>query len=197
MKKLFYVAFAVCIMFIISTRSVEAADSTKTNDQSVSAEKAKLLKRLFDDMKLDALMKQLSVTMTEQMKSQLPALMNKEMAGSEMTDEQKKYFNDEFMPVYMDKIYKAIFSILNLNEMVDKIYIPIYAKHYDEDDIKALIAFYESPTGKKFVDTMPAITDEAMKQFMKDYMPKMMDTIKNISDEMTQDLKKKFGDGDK
>jgi len=41
--------------------------------------------------------------------------------------------------------------------------IPIYDKHLSQDDIKNLIKFYESPTGKKFIKVMPSLTQDAYK----------------------------------
>ncbi len=40
--------------------------------------------------------------------------------------------------------------------------LPIYQKHLTEADLLGLIAFYESPLGKKFADKTPLITQESM-----------------------------------
>ncbi|MGL6555255.1 DUF2059 domain-containing protein [Aeromonas dhakensis] len=37
----------------------------------------------------------------------------------------------------------------------------IYRKHFTEAELKELIAFYQSPVGKKSLDTMPAIFQES------------------------------------
>lgn len=37
----------------------------------------------------------------------------------------------------------------------------IYRKHFTEAELKQLIAFYQSPVGKKSLDTMPAIFQES------------------------------------
>lgn len=39
---------------------------------------------------------------------------------------------------------------------------PIYQKHLTEADLKAVIAFYETPAGKKFAEKTPLITQESM-----------------------------------
>ena len=39
--------------------------------------------------------------------------------------------------------------------------VPIYAKYYTEDDLDALIEFYESPVGQKFVATAPALSQDS------------------------------------
>lgn len=40
--------------------------------------------------------------------------------------------------------------------------IPIYDKYYTHDDIRDLIKFYESPVGRKMIETMPLVLQESM-----------------------------------
>ncbi|MFA9188687.1 DUF2059 domain-containing protein [Flavobacterium magnesitis] len=47
-------------------------------------------------------------------------------------------------------------------EDLEKMIIPIYDKHYTESDIDQLIAFYNSPIGKKMISTMPQVMQESM-----------------------------------
>jgi hypothetical protein len=39
---------------------------------------------------------------------------------------------------------------------------PIYKKHFDEADIDAMIAFYETPTGQKAIRKLPMLVQESM-----------------------------------
>lgn len=45
--------------------------------------------------------------------------------------------------------------------------IEIYAKHYSHKDIKNLIAFYETDTGKKTIEIMPDLLQESMELSQK------------------------------
>ena len=40
--------------------------------------------------------------------------------------------------------------------------VPIYEEHFSDDEIKQLIAFYESPIGKKLSATQPLLVQESM-----------------------------------
>jgi len=40
--------------------------------------------------------------------------------------------------------------------------VPVYQKYMTQDDLKDLIAFYETPIGKKFSKSTPLITQESM-----------------------------------
>jgi hypothetical protein len=41
--------------------------------------------------------------------------------------------------------------------------IPVYQRHFTKSEIEALIAFYASPAGQKFLHEMPAVTAETMR----------------------------------
>jgi uncharacterized protein len=50
---------------------------------------------------------------------------------------------------------------LNPNELVEMI-IPIYQKHFSQEDIDAVNAFYETKAGKNFIQSQPLIMQESM-----------------------------------
>ncbi len=45
-------------------------------------------------------------------------------------------------------------------DLVDLI-VPIYNKHFTYDEIQGLIQFYKTPIGQKFIETLPAISQES------------------------------------
>jgi uncharacterized protein len=49
-----------------------------------------------------------------------------------------------------------------MDEMLNDM-IPIYQRHFTKSDIDALIAFYSSPVGQKFLHETPAVTAETMR----------------------------------
>lgn len=57
---------------------------------------------------------------------------------------------------------KAVTENINYDELVD-LYLPIYDKNFTHEEIKALIAFYNTPIGKKYIEKQPIIMEEGMK----------------------------------
>jgi uncharacterized protein len=49
----------------------------------------------------------------------------------------------------------------SVNDLIDLI-VPIYDRHLSHPEVKAIIKFYESPSGRKFTSVLPAITQESM-----------------------------------
>ena len=64
--------------------------------------------------------------------------------------------------------------------------ISAYAKYFDDEDVKALTQFYETPTGRKFNEVMPQFTSDMMQlgqQLAKDRMP---DILKELCTEYAE-----------
>ena len=82
-----------------------------------------------------------------------------------------KEFWDEFA-VEVNK--NAIDRLVNL-------VLPIYQKHLTEADLLGVIAFYETPAGKKFAEKTPLITQESMlagQEWGKQIGQKVLDRLK-------------------
>jgi hypothetical protein len=65
------------------------------------------------------------------------------------------------MPNVPEKFWTDFMKDVRTEELVDLI-VPIYDRNLTHEDIKELIKFYDSPTGKKFVSVLPKITQESM-----------------------------------
>ena len=60
-----------------------------------------------------------------------------------------------------DEKWKDIEPRLSSQNMID-MSIPIYAEHFSHDEIKTMVAFYETPVGQKAIQTMPLAVRESM-----------------------------------
>ncbi|MBS1960424.1 MAG: DUF2059 domain-containing protein [Bdellovibrionales bacterium] len=57
------------------------------------------------------------------------------------------------------KFYEKVMSYDSIETKVAK----IYAKHYTNQELADLLAFYSTPTGKKSLEIMPVVMQESMK----------------------------------
>lgn len=60
-------------------------------------------------------------------------------------------------PEFWDDVKKE----MNADELVELV-VPIYARHLTHEDVIALVAFYETPVGKKMIAVQPALVAESM-----------------------------------
>jgi hypothetical protein len=59
------------------------------------------------------------------------------------------------------KFWEEILKAVDADKFIELL-IPVYDKHFSNDELEGLIAFYETPLGKKLVSTMlPIMTESA------------------------------------
>ena len=63
------------------------------------------------------------------------------------------------MPNIPASFWDEFTKSLNADELVELL-IPVYDKHFSESEIEALIVFYQSDIGKKFVEKQPLIAND-------------------------------------
>ena len=68
-----------------------------------------------------------------------------------------KQNNPQISSQYWDNSLKHV----DYNELVQKL-VPVYSKHFTEQEIVDLLNFYNTSTGKKMIDKMPVILQESM-----------------------------------
>ena len=67
----------------------------------------------------------------------------------------------------VERDYDAVIPLLlegmnaRVNEIIDQI-AAIYARNFTAEELREVTAFYRGPTGQKFVQKLPAITQESM-----------------------------------
>ena len=74
------------------------------------------------------------------------------------------------------RVWEAIRQKFNVAEL-EPIVISIYERHFTEGEIRNLIAFYETPTGKKLIAKQPKIRQESM-QAGQMWATKVLEQIK-------------------
>lgn len=93
--------------------------------------------------------------------------IKKLMDITETGDIMGQFLNDiissfkQIDPDIPEEFWDGFIKEFDTKEVIDLI-IPIYDKYLTHDDIKAIIKFYESDVGKKYISLLPQITQEAM-----------------------------------
>lgn len=98
--------------------------------------------------KLADLYRMVALTGGEKMADQLFDVMTANMRNSAPGSEQ-----------YLDEMKKEIGG----GKLIDMMVV-IYDKYLSDEDVKAVIQFYESPAGKKMIDMTPKIVADMMAQ---------------------------------
>ena len=101
--------------------------------------------------------RELIVTMrtADQFKAILPMVVNGLKPAMVQNRPQVEKDYDAIMPILVDAMGARV------NEFVDQI-ADVYAKNFTAAELRDVTAFYRGPTGQKFLQKVPAITQESM-----------------------------------
>jgi len=81
--------------------------------------------------------------------------------GLQMIDGMMHNFK-EGLPGVPDDFWTSFRAKIKGDDLVDMV-VPVYEKHLTEEDVDGLIAFFSSPTGRRFVEKQPLILADTMK----------------------------------
>ena len=87
-------------------------------------------------------------------------LTNTAQLAGQITQQMMDSFKAAFAKV-PDATWVELKKELTPNDLLTKI-AEVYDRHFTHDDIKALIAFYQTPLGAKLLKELPAITQESL-----------------------------------
>jgi hypothetical protein len=147
MKKLQpFLCLLPVLAFLMTARAQVPTDATTPAPDS-SPNAADATPQAIDPAKEAEIRKLLELTGTVKMTHQV---MDQMIASFKMQ-------NSDVSPDFWDRFEKE----MNLQELVDKM-IPIYAKYYSLDDLKAVNAFYQTPVGQRVLAATPQIMHESM-----------------------------------
>lgn len=102
-------------------------------------------------------------------------------------DSVKEKAREEIMEKSMDFIMSETAAMTKT--MIDEDLPSIYEKFFSHEEIKDLIRFYESPTGKKLLEITPQMSVEIMNIMTTKYMPALNEKMKELMPELIQAAK--------
>lgn len=141
-----------------------APASAQSGSSQIDPEKAQQIRHMLDVMGvtkqasdvLRAMMPQMMKTMEDSMKS---SMANAMPGGSESAEAQQRAadYMKKYSALLQEKMIQK-FAALDLTS----IYINIYDKYFSADDIRAITVFYESPAGRKMMNSVAPMMADIM-----------------------------------
>ena len=131
----------------------------------------------------------LSVVHSQKMMQQMVDAMSKPM--HQMIHDEFVKDQDTLAPDFEARMNQMMDDMLK-DAPWDKIQnamIPVYQKHFTHGDVRALIAFYSTPTGQKILNEMPAIMSDAMQSMIPIMQQYTENVTRRMQDAMAQSLK--------
>ena len=77
---------------------------------------------------------------------------------------------------------------IDLTAIREQAYFPLYDRYFEESELKEILAFYRTPTGKKAVSVLPAIVREGMAATQPLLQPQVMVLVAEILAERSAEI---------
>lgn len=74
----------------------------------------------------------------------------------------------------------AFASRVDLDEVFETVYVPLYNEHFDEDELRAILAFYRSDAGRKVVQVMPLLMQQGLEASRPLLDPRVLELVGQI-----------------
>ena len=200
MTKVLTAAAAICFALSVAVygqMSTAAPQQNQSNQsQEISPEKRALVKELVDAINVRKSAKDMLEVIETQMQKQMVETMwqtlsqMKEM--KELTDEDRQDLQDKIKENAQQgfkRFVDALNKRVDFGQLTEDVSISIYAKYFTEKELKDLIVFYNSDTGKRSMEIAPSLMAESMSQTSERLMPVMDDIMRDIASDDTNKLR--------
>ena len=121
----------------------------------VSPEKASLIKEVVEAGRVQEYYLETMTSMSQfahdQAKDMVSELIDKDKTLSPAAKAAAKQMTVDSVENILAKTRRFFSKEVNFDEFVEKVFIPVFDKHFTESELRDLVAFYRSPTGQKIV----------------------------------------------
>jgi hypothetical protein len=139
-------------------------------DPNPSQRQRELIGKLLAQMNIDS--------MSKSMLDNMYAVMEKQFldqAAAKGNDPDDVAEAKELFTSFREKTSKIDFGGL-----MEEAYVRIYAKYFNEQELADLVAFYDTPTGRKSISVMPDLMREGMQAGVEHVAPKIEETMAQV-----------------
>lgn len=163
----------------------------------ISEAKRALIGELVALTKLDKQILEITDKSLEAMETVYPIAMSRAIdRRSDLTAKQKEDLKATLGESYKSfslRFRKSFAEKIDFKEYIENSVYPLYDNFYSEQELKDLVAFYKTTTGKKVVETMPQLYAESNRLAQQNLLPQVL----VLTDELLKEDLENFKSGAK
>lgn len=138
-------------------------------------------------------------SMLDQQETQMPDVIwqglanNKEIQG--LSSDEKEELRKQMLQTstLMSKRLRELFSKrVDFAQIVEDISYELYSKYFTEAEIKDLVTFYKSPTGKKSMSVAPKMFSESISITAERIKPELLAIVSELTNEESERIRKEL-----
>lgn len=183
-------------LLLVTVTDLLAQEPVAGSRQSVSSEKRALIKEFLDTTGSTKNAKTMIDSLLAEQEKLMPAIVWDAVAGMtevkaltarEQLDLKNKLNQDSLRQ--SRRLRELFAEKIDIGKLIEDLSYNLYAKFFTEEELKDLLAFYRSPTGKKTIEVMPRLFAESMIQTAETIKPKLNEIITQFTTEESAFIK--------
>jgi len=172
-------------LFIVLLLTLPAWANGQT---AISEQKRKLILELIVVTKTEEEFLKSADTTMANMELSYPATIKSALEGmTELSAREREEMERSMIERYLSiskKVRSRLPQLIDMKQVINEVYIPLYDKYYTESEIKDLITFYGTPTGKKVIEKGVLFFAETVKLIEEKINPKVRKIVEDIAKEL-------------
>ena len=174
-----------------------SAQAQEKSNDTISPAKLELIKELISvtdvantaKLTMSQSMQAVTATLSGLFAKSLPDDLNGQNLSPEQLAQAKKGLA-AFFAREMKANSEYMVKTIDFDKLVETVYVPLYDKYYNEQELRDLIVFYKTPTGQKVVIVEPLLAGDSTARTAQFLMPTLQQRMKDVQDQMQKDIQK-------
>jgi uncharacterized protein len=183
-------------LFFTSASALVAQEPAAANTQSPGTEKRALIKEFLEVTLARKSAMALLESLLQEDEKLMPSIVWEAVSGmaevKQLSPRDQQELKDQLNrdSVRQSRRLRELFSKkIDFGQLIENLSYELYAKYFTEDELKDLIAFYGSQTGKKTIEVMPRLFAESMSRTAEIIKPKLTEIITELTTEESDRIK--------
>lgn len=182
---------AICLGFLLLTGHAQAStDSiaqtapsadTPAPAQPISETKRSLIYQLLELTGGRQQYEQTNQLLFAQMQQQLqPMLEQMVRSRSDLSAAEQQALIEDLTAnttQLIARLNEVIQTEITYDQVLERVYYPVYDQYFTEEDLSGLIAFYETPTGKRLLAVSPQIVQTSLQLSNELFLPRILEVV--------------------
>jgi len=151
--------------------------------EEIPPEKERLIRELIEVSGGAQMAGQVSQLILAQVQREYVVMLESELARrDDLSPEEKDALRQSLgsRRRFVAKFNERFRERVGYDEILERVYIPLYDKYFSEEEIREIVAFYRSPVGEKSLRVMPGLMQEALDRSSEIIGPRAMDLAREI-----------------
>ena|SRR5258707_10320957 len=193
---------ALCILLSMTARAQVVTTNPQRGQadktQEISPEKRVLIRELLEVAGARKNSEAMFKTMFDQMDKQMPEIVWQAVSEmkeiKELTPAEQQRLREEISESSLrmsHQMRERFTQRLDLPQLTEEISIQLYPKYFSDAELKDLITFYRSSTGKHAIEIMPNLFAESVAMANERMLPVVKEVMSEISSDETARFQEK------